>query len=104
MPTDEMMGSETAGSGTQPQTTDREMYQGRPNGRANIAEGERLPSIVIGSCLAAFALFRRTPGAIALGALGAGMIFRGMTSYCPFNAALGINHAPSDHNPDATIM
>ncbi len=78
-------------------------YQGQANSRANIAESERLPSLVLGGCLTAFGLVQRTPASIALGALGAMMIYRGVTSHCPINSALGVNRAPADHNPDAVI-
>ncbi len=79
------------------------MEPSQVNPQANISEAERLPSIVLGGCLAAFGLVRRTPGAVVLGAIGGMLLYRGVTSYCPVNAALGVSNAPSDHNPNATI-
>ena len=79
-------------------------YQGEPNGRANIAESERLPSLVIGGCLLAYGLVRRSLGGVLLGAVGAELLYRGVTSYCPVNSVLGVNRAPGDHNPNATIL
>jgi uncharacterized membrane protein len=78
-------------------------YHGEANKRANIAESERLPSLVIGGCLVAYGLVRRTPAAVALGVIGAGLIHRGITSECVAYRALGVNNAPSDGNPNAAV-
>jgi len=59
----------------------------------NVGKVERIASAVGGSALIGYALKSRTKGGIALGLLGAGLLFRGASGQCEAYRAFGINTA-----------
>jgi uncharacterized membrane protein len=61
----------------------------------NVGDMERLISVAAGAGLAAFGLARGRLSGLALGAIGAGLVYRGVTGRCQCYSALGINTA--DH-------
>ena len=65
--------------------------------RENVGKIERLGSLLAGGALVAYALRARSNGSTAAGllggALGASLIARGATGFCPAYNALGINKA-----------
>jgi uncharacterized membrane protein len=63
----------------------------------NVGDTERLLSVAAGAGLAALGLMRGRLSGLALGAMGAGLVYRGLTGRCQCYAALGINTAR--HNP-----
>jgi uncharacterized membrane protein len=62
---------------------------------------ERILSMAAGAGLAGLALARRRWDGLLLGAMGAGLLWRGYTGRCQCYAALGINTA--DHNPATAV-
>lgn len=65
----------------------------------NVGNTERVLSAAAGAGLAALGLKRGGLSGLALGALGAGLVWRGMTGRCQCYAALGINTAEDGHSP-----
>jgi uncharacterized membrane protein len=59
----------------------------------NVGDLERILSIAAGAGLAGLGLARGRWSGLALGALGAGLVWRGVTGRCQCYAALGINTA-----------
>lgn len=67
--------------------------RGGGNRQTNIGRVERWASVLGGAALAAFALRRRSKGAVGLAALaGAPLLWWGATGYCPVYRKLGIDH------------
>lgn len=67
------------------------------NQNINVSKVERWASVLGGAALAAFALRRRSKGALGLAALGAPLILRGATGHCAVYNRLGIDRNP-EHN------
>jgi uncharacterized membrane protein len=64
------------------------------NGRgANVGKIERIASAIGGGALIGYALKSRSKGGIALGLLGAGLLYRGATGQCEAYRAFGVNTA-----------
>lgn len=65
----------------------------RGQGARNINVGtvERWASVLGGAALAAFALRRRSKGAMGLALAGAPLLWRGATGHCPVYGKLGID-------------
>jgi uncharacterized membrane protein len=61
-------------------------------GRVNVGTGERLASALAGALLLGLGLRRRGPRALLL-PVGGGLLFRGLSGWCPMNAAIGRNSA-----------
>jgi uncharacterized membrane protein len=61
--------------------------------RVNVAQTERLASLVGGGVLAAIGLSRRSPAGLLLGAIGASLAWRGWTGHCNVYQALGVSTA-----------
>jgi len=59
----------------------------------NVGKYERMASAIGGGALVGYALKNRTPTGIALGVLGAGLLYRGATGQCEAYRALGVNTA-----------
>lgn len=59
--------------------------------RKNVGNIERVGSLLAGGALVAYALRKRSVGPVALGAIGASLIARGATGFCPAYNALGID-------------
>ena len=71
----------------------------------NVGEAERWFSVLAGGALAAVAVRRRGVPGLAAAALGAELLYRGVTGYCPIYGALGVRTAPQrgQRNPDASV-
>jgi uncharacterized membrane protein len=67
----------------------------------NVGDMERILSTAAGAGLAGLALARRRWDSLLLGAIGAGLMWRGYTGRCQCYAALGIN--TSEHNPATAV-
>ncbi len=59
----------------------------------NVSSPERWISAISGGGLVTYGLLKRSPGSLALAALGAAMLVRGSTGHCATYAALGVNTA-----------
>ncbi len=55
----------------------------------NVGTGERIVSLVGGVVLAAYGIRRSSAAGYGVAAAGAALIFRGLTGFCPVNAAIG---------------
>ena len=66
---------------------------GHENNGVNVGKYERMASAIGGGALVGYALKSRTPTGIALGVLGAGLLYRGATGQCEAYRALGVNTA-----------
>ena len=62
-------------------------------GGANVGKIERIASAIGGGALIGYALKSRSKGGIALGLLGAGLLYRGATGQCEAYRAFGVNTA-----------
>jgi uncharacterized membrane protein len=78
--------------------TEHEEHEKAPEGfgptqspQQNVGNTERIVSAAAGAGLAAFGLKRGGLSGLALGAIGAGLLWRGWTGRCQCYAALGIN-------------
>lgn len=71
----------------------------------NVGQVERIISLGAGGLLAAASLKRRGALGLAAAALGAEMLYRGITGFCPIYGALGIRSAPKrgSHNAAASV-
>ena len=65
------------------------------NHEINVGSIERWAFAIGGGALAAYGLSKRSPGGLALTALGAGMLFRGVTGHCELYHKLGIKTGES---------
>ena len=75
-----------------------------PKHATNVGKAERIASIIGGSALALAGLRKRTPGGIALAALGAAVIERGATGHCRMYEALGIDTAEKGQGAETTSL
>lgn len=57
----------------------------------NVGSIERWAFAIGGGAVAAYGLTKRSPGGLLLTALGAGLLYRGVTGHCELYSALGIN-------------
>lgn len=73
---------------------------GNANSRVNVGRIERVASAVGGGALVGYAITTRTKTGIALGLLGAGLLYRGATGQCEAYRSLGINTAQDDPPED----
>ena len=62
-------------------------------GGANVGKIERIASAIGGGALLGYAIKNRSKGGIALGLLGAGLLYRGATGQCEAYRAFGVNTA-----------
>ncbi len=70
---------------------------GRSNGsKVNVGKAERIACAVGGGALISYAITNRSKTGIALGLVGAGLLFRGATGQCEAYRSLGINTAEND--------
>ncbi len=67
---------------------------------ANVGKIERIASAIGGSALIGYALKSRSKGGIALGLLGAGLLYRGASGQCEAYRAFGINTADTEGTED----
>lgn len=66
---------------------------GDKNGDTNVGKIERIASAIGGGALIGYALKSRSKGGIALGLLGAGLLYRGASGQCEAYRAFGVNTA-----------
>jgi uncharacterized membrane protein len=64
-----------------------------PQRPVNVGQTERIISLAGGGLLAACGLSRGNLGGLVLGAIGAGLVYRGWTGHCDVYQALGMNSA-----------
>ncbi|HUO84340.1 MAG TPA: SRPBCC family protein [Thermoanaerobaculia bacterium] len=64
--------------------------------RRNVAQPERVGSVIAGAAIAAYGVGRRTVGGIGLAMVGGVLIYRGATGWCPLYGALGLSTTGSD--------
>ena len=71
----------------------------------NVGQTERIASAVAGGLLAAVALRRKGALGVAAAAMGAELLYRAVTGYCPIYGALGVDTAPKrgERNPEASV-
>src|SRR5262249_40700270 len=69
----------------------------------NVGDAERWACVLGGGALTAYGLTRGTLGGLALGALGGGLLYRGLGGHCPMYQSLSINTARERHSPQAAI-
>jgi uncharacterized membrane protein len=62
-------------------------------GRTNVGDIERWLSVLGGAALGVFGLSRRSPGGLALAAVGGSLLWRGVSGHCALYGALGMNTA-----------
>ena len=62
----------------------------------NIGSTERWATAIAGGTLATYGLIRRSPLSLALAAVGAYLVVRGATGYCPAYSVAGVNNAGGD--------
>src|SRR5262249_47984469 len=65
----------------------------------NVGNIERLGSVIAGAALALFGLRRLSRARLRLAAMGAGLIYRGLTGHCHLYERVGVNTA----NPSARM-
>lgn len=65
-----------------------------PISEANVSDAERWVSVIFGSALAVYGLRMRSIPGLAVGAVGAAMVWRGTTGNCPVYEAFGVSTAP----------
>lgn len=70
------------------------------NTKVNVGRIERVASAVGGGALVGYAITNRTKTGIALGLLGAGLLYRGATGQCEAYRSLGINTAKTGSPED----
>ena len=75
-----------------------EVNNGHENSGVNVGKYERMASAIGGGALVGYALKSRTPTGIALGVLGAGLLYRGATGQCEAYRALGVNTATTSED------
>jgi uncharacterized membrane protein len=73
--------------------TEESQTDGANGGGANVGKIERIASAIGGGALIGYALKSRSKGGIALGLLGAGLLYRGATGQCEAYRAFGVNTA-----------
>jgi uncharacterized membrane protein len=64
---------------------------------------ERLFSAIGGGALAIYGLSRNSLGGLGLAALGAALIYRGVTGHCRLYDMLGVNSTGEQHSPQASV-
>jgi len=93
------MTSATARTG---QTVGRSANSGLTCPSKNVGETERWASVAGGGLLSVLGLSRGSLGGAAMAALGAGLVYRGVTGHCHMFSALGVSTA-EEHGPNARV-
>lgn len=63
---------------------------------SNVADPERIGSVVLGAALVTFGLRRRDAGGILAAIIGGALVHRGATGQCPVYRAMGVSTGSSD--------
>lgn len=82
-----------------PPTQHRPLQRRRAASGANVDDAERLLSLVGGGLLVAYMLRNRSPLSVAAGALGAELLYRGVTGHSPIYEFLEKNTATGEDLP-----
>ena len=69
----------------------------------NVAHAERWLPVIDGSALTAYGLKRRSAPGFLIGALGAALVWRGATGYCPVYGAAGFSTAEEDDGRQVSV-
>jgi uncharacterized membrane protein len=69
----------------------------------NVADAERVLSVIGGSALAAYGLKTRSVGGLVLAALGGGLVLRGATGRCPVYEAFGVTTADEHQGQQVSV-
>jgi hypothetical protein len=80
-----------------------ERLRGQGNRNVNVGKMERWASVLGGAALAAYALRRRSKGAMGLALAGAPLIWRGATGHCSVYHKLGIDRVHGNRAGDALM-
>jgi len=64
--------------------------------RVNVGEAERLASAAGGALLVSYGLSKFSLSGLLLAAAGGGLLYRGLSGYCPMNNAIGRNTAEGE--------
>lgn len=70
--------------------------RGGMGGSHNVANAERIGSVVLGAALVTFGLRRRDAGGIAAAVIGGAFLARGATGHCPMYQAIGVSTGSTD--------
>ncbi len=73
------------------------------NESTNVGKVERIASAVGGGALIGYAIKNRSKSGIVLGAIGAGLLYRGATGHCDAYEKLGINTAEGAPSPGQDV-
>jgi len=71
----------------------KQQGNGHEKSRVNVGKYERIAMAIGGSALVGYALKNRSKSGIALGLMGAGLLYSGATGQCEVYRALGVNTA-----------
>lgn len=88
-----------AGSGWPARAFGRPPTRGLRAAGQNVGPSERLVSVASGSILALLGVGRRDLLGLLIGAVGGGLIYRGVTGTCPVYKALGVDTAHTPARP-----
>ncbi len=83
-----------------PETEEMQSNDATGNGGPNVGKIERIASALGGGALIGYALKSRSKGGIALGVLGAGLLYRGATGQCEAYRAFGVNTADGSNGEE----
>jgi uncharacterized membrane protein len=79
----------------EPHSESEQQHNGNGSDSINVGKYERIASAVGGGALVGYALKSRSKAGIALGLIGAGLLYRGATGQCEAYRALGVDTAHS---------
>ncbi|MDB4887399.1 MAG: cyclase/dehydrase [Gemmatimonadetes bacterium] len=82
-------------AGTAPRIASRSTSHS-PSAQQNVANPERIGSVVLGAALVAFGLRRRGAGGIVAALAGGALLHRGATGHCHLYEALGVSTGASE--------
>lgn len=77
----------------EPHSESEQQSNGNDNAGINVGKYERIASAVGGGALVGYAIKSRSKAGIALGLIGAGLLYRGATGQCEAYRALGVDTA-----------
>jgi uncharacterized membrane protein len=80
---------------TAPRITPR-AHAGPSPSTANVADPERIGSVVLGAALVTLGLRRRGPAGIVAAVVGGALVHRGATGHCPVYGAMGVSTGSSE--------
>src|SRR5687767_7110800 len=67
----------------------------------NVGSTERIASVIGGGLMTVYGISNpKSPIGAAVGLIGAALLFRGVSGFCPVNNVLGLNTADKNSEPD----